>query len=68
MNQIIQGLINMLIRRNPNIANNPMNKAMLEAVQNGDSAKGEQLANNLCQAYGVTKEQALAQAKQYFHI
>lgn len=68
MNQMIQNLLNMLIQRNPNIANNPRNKAMLEAIQNGDSVKGEQLANNLCQSYGVTREQALAQAKQYFHI
>lgn len=68
MNQMVQSLLNMLLKRNPNIANNPMNKAMLDAIQNGDADKGEELANNLCRTYGVTREQAVAQAKQYFHI
>ncbi len=67
-NQMIQNLLGMLLKRNPNIANNPRNKAMIDAIQNGDSAKGEQLANNLCQSYGVSREEALIQAKQYFHI
>lgn len=57
-----------LIKNNPQIANNPNASEMLNAIQNGDNAKGQQIANNLCRTYGMTPEQALAQAKKFFGI
>lgn len=62
-----QFAINML-NRNPQIANNPRAQELLQVIQNGDSAKGEQIANNLCTTMGVSKEQAIRDAKQFFHI
>ena len=41
---------------------------MLEVVQSGDSARGEQIANNLLKTYGVSREDALAQAKRFFNL
>lgn len=55
-----------MIQRNPQIANNPRAQDMIKVIQSGDSARGQQLAENLCQTYGVTKEQAMNQAMQFF--
>lgn len=55
-----------LISRNPAIASNPQAQNLISVIQNGDSKKGEEIARNLCNAYGVTPEQALTQAKNFF--
>lgn len=62
-----QFAINML-NQNPQVANNPRAQELLQVIQNGDSAKGEQIVNNLCNTMGVSKEQAIRDAKQFFHI
>lgn len=56
------------IRQNPNVANNPNAQSMLSVIESGDSEKGEQIARNLCQTYGITPEQAIRQAKQFFGL
>lgn len=55
-----------LISRNPAVANNPQAQNLIGVIQNGDSKKGEEIARNLCNTYGVTPEQALTQAKNFF--
>lgn len=57
-----------LIRNNPNVVNNPQAQEMLKVIQNGDSKRGQMIAENLCKTYGITKEDALSKAKQFFHI
>lgn len=52
----------------PSLADNPNARAMIQAVQSGDAEAGERIARNLCQSYGVTPEQAIQQAKGFFHI
>lgn len=56
-----------MIEKNPNIANNPRNQQMIEVLKSGDQAKGEELANNLCESYGVSKEDAIKQAQGFFN-
>ena len=56
----------MLLRQNPNIMNNPQAQHMVSIIQNGDSAQGRQIAENLCKTYGISKEDAIQQAKQFF--
>lgn len=56
------------IAQNPMIANNPRNAEMFSAIQNGDKARGEEIARNLCESYGVTPEEALKQAKGFFGL
>lgn len=56
----------MLLRQNPNIMNNPQAQHMVSIIQNGDSTQGEQIAENLCKTYGISKEDAIQQAKQFF--
>ena len=67
MNQIANFAMN-LLQRNPNMANNPQAQQLLQMIQNGDSAQGEKMAENLCETYGMTKDQALAEAKKFFGI
>lgn len=55
-----------LIKNNPNIANNPNAQHYIEVIQSGDSKQGEEIANNLCQTMGMTKEEAINQAKKKF--
>lgn len=57
-----------LLRNNPNVAKNPQAQEMLKVIQNGDFQRGQMIAENLCKTYGITKEDALTQAKQFFHI
>lgn len=57
-----------LLMRNPAIANNPQAQSLIEVIQNGDSERGKQIADNLCQTYGVTREEAIGKAKNFFGI
>lgn len=57
-----------LLSRNPQIANNPTAKNMIDVIQSGDSKKGQEIAQNLCDTYGVRKEDVINQAKQFFNI
>lgn len=56
----------------PGIANNPTKKQYLDvltdALRTGNSEKAEQLALNICKGYGVTREQAEQQARQFFGV
>lgn len=63
MNNIMNFAQNM-VRMNKNVPNTPWAQAAIQAILNGDQQDGEQLANNICQSMGVTKEQALEMAKQ----
>lgn len=57
-----------LITRNPQIANNPNAQGMIQAIQSNDSAKGEQIAKNLCDSYGISPQEAVQQAKRFFNF
>lgn len=64
----LQALAMNLMAKNPAIANNPNAQTMLEIINSGDQVRGEQLANNLLETYGVSKEDALQQAKTFFGL
>lgn len=57
-----------LLMQNPNVANNPNAQEFIQVIQNGDSVKGEQIAQNLCNTYGISKEDAIRNAKSFFHL
>ena len=57
-----------MLQNNPNIANNPQAQHMLEVIQSGNSEEGQKIANNLLQTYGVSKDDALKQAKGFFNL
>ena len=58
----------MMISRNPRVANNPQFKQMIDVIQNGNDEQGQQIAENICKTYGVSKENALTDAKRFFGI
>ena len=66
-NPMLQTMIDR-IKANPNIAGNPQALAYIEVLESGDSKRGQELANNLLNTYGMTREDALAQAKQFFRL
>lgn len=57
-----------MLKNNPNIANNPQAMNYLNILESGDSQKGEEVANNILNEYGLSKEEAIQQAKSFFHI
>lgn len=57
-----------LISRNPQITNNPNAQQLLQVVQENDSDKGAQIAQNICDSYGITREQAIQEAKRFFGL
>lgn len=57
-----------LIKNNPQFANNPQAQNYIQILESGDPQKGEEVANNLLNSYGISKEEALSQAKSFFHI
>ena len=57
-----------MISQNPNIASNPQAQEFVRVIQNGDVKRGQQIADNLCETYGVSREEALQKAKSFFHI
>ena len=63
----MQFAMNML-QNNPQIMNNPQAQGLMQVIQSGDAAKGQQMAENLCKTYGVTPDQALEEARKCFHI
>lgn len=56
------------IAKNPQLAGNPQAQELINVIKSGDSVKGEQIARNICQSYGVTPEQALDKATGFFGI
>ena len=55
-----------MIRNNPQVSNNPQAQEWLQVIQNGDKARGEEIANNILQSMGMTKEQAMQEASKRF--
>ncbi len=54
-----------LMNANPKVKNNPQAQEFIQVIQSGDDARGQQIAQNLCDTYGVSKEEALNQAKGF---
>lgn len=56
------------LRRNPNVANSPQGQQFMQILQSGDTQKGIEMAQNICQSYGTTPEEALKKAKGFFNL
>ena len=53
-----------MIENNPNIQQTPLAQAGINAILNNDVEAGTQLANNILNSMGMTKEEALQIARQ----
>lgn len=57
-----------MLRSRPDIAGNPRAQEMLRIIQEGDSERGEEVANNLLSNYGMTKQQGIEAARRFFGL
>lgn len=57
-----------IISNNPSFANNPRAQEYISIIKNNDSKRGNEIAHNLCDTYGMPVDQAVCQAKQFFGI
>lgn len=67
MNDVL-GFAMDLIERNGQIVGNPNARSMIDVIRRNDAARGEQIARNICETYGVTPEEAVRRARGLFHI
>lgn len=67
MNNIAQFAMHIL-SKNPRVANNPQAKELLNVISSGDAKRGEEIATNICNTYGVSKEEAIKKASSYFNF
>lgn len=54
------------INNTPQVRDNPEYAEMIAAIQSGDAQKGQMLANQILQKYGVSKGQGIQKAFQFF--
>lgn len=58
-----------LVRTNQNnLPNAPWRDAAINAIMSGDVQAGQQIANNIMQSMGMTKEQMMEQARKQFNL
>ena len=55
-----------VLSNNPAFAKNPVAQEYISVIKSNDSARGQEIAQNLCNSYGVNKEDALSQARKFF--
>lgn len=67
MNILIKQIMNQMIQNNPNIAGNPRNQALLNTLASGNRDNIRQAAENLCQTYGCTVDEAGNKAMQWLN-
>lgn len=51
-----------------NLPNAPWRDAAINAIMSGDAQAGRQIANNIMQSMGMTKEQMMEQARKQFNL
>lgn len=56
------------LQRRPDIANSPQGQEFLNILKSGDDAKGQQMAQNYCQSYGISEQEAIQKVRQFFNI
>lgn len=64
----IMNLLNQALQQNPALQNNPQAQNYINVLQSGNAQQGQQLAENICKSMGVTPEQAVQQARQFFGL
>lgn len=57
-----------MLKRNPEIRNNPNAKEMIDCIEKNDASRGEQIANNILNSRGVSRNEAMSQAKSFFGL
>ena len=66
-NNMMQFALDM-IQNNPALQNNPNAREMINVIRSGDAERGQQIARNICDTYGIKPKDAIAQARSFFHM
>lgn len=64
--QQMQQMVQQMMQRNPHIANNPQAQEYLKVIMSGDAQRGQEIAQNLCKTYGITPQEGVQQAQNFF--
>ncbi len=64
----IMGFAMQMIRNNPNVCNNPQAQEMLQVIESGDAQRGQEIADNICKTYNISRADAIMQAKRFFNL
>ena len=57
-----------MAQHDPALQNDPDARETIDVIRGGDADRGQRTARNLCDTYGVKPEDAVAQAKSFFHM
>lgn len=68
MNNNLLGYALNMILSNPRIANQQLAREFVEVIKSGDSARGMQMAQKLCETYHTPQDKALQDAMKFFNI
>lgn len=68
MNQMLGQILNAYLSNHRNAPLTETEQNYVDVLKSGDNNAGEALATKLCQNMGVSREQAYAQAKQFFGL
>lgn len=66
MPDMMQLALVLLQKRNPQALNTPLGQQFAQIVQSGNAQQGEEIARNICNSMGISQEDALNQALNYF--
>lgn len=59
---------NSLLDSTPQIANDPNNQALVQAIRNRNEQDGQKIAQDICQKNGMFPSQVMSQVKRFFNI
>lgn len=57
-----------LLRQNPEKADTPLGRQLMQILESKDYSAGEQLGKNLCNTYGVDPKTCYEKGKSFFGI
>lgn len=62
MRNAVINIVQSRAQQDPEFGKSPIAQEFMQCLQNGDDARGAQLAQNLCQNYGMNPNEAMQQA------
>lgn len=67
-NNLFGWAVQMIQANQKNLGDDADTQSMIQAIQSGDAARGEALANDILKKAGVSREQGLQMAQQKFGL
>lgn len=65
-NNIQQQIVNLMMQHQRPNQMTPQQKEFMNILSSNDAQRGEAIANNLCQSMGISRDEAVRQAQQFF--